>query len=98
VRGERNRDLFLVLRGAVEVRRNGRRVAVSGPGDVLGEVAFLLETSRTADLVAATDDVVVVRIAAEHLTALVERDAATAAPLWLGLAMSLASKFLPGDT
>lgn len=96
-RGERNRDLYLVLRGAVEVRRNGRRLGVHGPGDVVGEVAFLLETSRSADLVAATDDVIVMRIPAEHLTSLAERDAATAAPLWLGLALSLANKLTPAD-
>jgi CRP-like cAMP-binding protein len=91
-RGEAGNDPFLVARGAVEVRRGAVRLAVLGPGELVGEMAFVLEGPRTADLVAATDDVVVVRIDGERLAALVKRDPVTGARIWRGISQALAVK------
>jgi CRP-like cAMP-binding protein len=44
-----------VLEGQVEVRRNGRTLAMLGPGSVLGELSlFLPAASRTATAVASS--------------------------------------------
>ena len=34
----------------VEIQRDGRTVGVGTPGDLVGEMAFLLDTPRTADV------------------------------------------------
>ncbi len=49
------RNMFVVLEGTLEVRVGEELVRVLSPGDVFGEMAFLLEHPRTADVYAATD-------------------------------------------
>jgi hypothetical protein len=49
------RSVFVVLDGAVEVRRDGQPIALLPRGSVFGEVAFLLGIDRTADVVAVTE-------------------------------------------
>lgn len=49
------RSVFVVLDGAVEVRRDGAPIALLPRGSVFGEVAFLLGIDRTADVVAVTE-------------------------------------------
>ncbi|MCB9679559.1 MAG: cyclic nucleotide-binding domain-containing protein [Alphaproteobacteria bacterium] len=52
-----DRDLYVLLEGVVEVRRDGRVVRTMGPGELLGEVAFLGDAgARSASVV--TVDVV----------------------------------------
>lgn len=46
---------YVVLRGEVDIRRQGEQVARLGAGDVLGEVAIVQHRLRTATVVAATD-------------------------------------------
>jgi CRP-like cAMP-binding protein len=51
-------EAFVVVDGSITVRRNGRKVATLGPGDVAGEMALLDDEPRSADLVAAQPSVV----------------------------------------
>lgn len=44
--------LFLLVRGAATVRRNGRRIATLGPGDYFGELALLDGGPRSATVLA----------------------------------------------
>ena len=53
--GQMGREAFVILHGDVSVKRNGRKVATLGAGDVVGEMSLLDKGPRTASVVAATD-------------------------------------------
>lgn len=51
---DRDRTLYIILKGAVEVRKENKLLAKLGAGQFFGEMAFLdyLPTERSADVVA----------------------------------------------
>jgi predicted GNAT family N-acyltransferase len=63
-KGEQGNAMFLILEGAVEVldERGGHRrvLGTLGAGQLFGEAAFLMNTPRSADVVAITDTHLVV--------------------------------------
>ena len=52
--GQRGREFFIVVEGAVSVRRDGRKLADLGPGDWFGEIAILTFKPRTATVTATS--------------------------------------------
>lgn len=68
--GEYGREAFVIVSGRVEVRRDGERIAILGPGDVAGELAVTGAVRRNADLVATTQVDLVVFDAASFRGAL----------------------------
>jgi CRP/FNR family transcriptional regulator, cyclic AMP receptor protein len=52
--GQRGREFFIVVEGAVSVTRNGRKLADLGPGDWFGEIAILTFKPRTATVTATS--------------------------------------------
>lgn len=50
--GSPGSEAFVVVSGSVIVRRNGRKVATLGKGDVAGEMSVIDGETRSADLVA----------------------------------------------
>jgi CRP-like cAMP-binding protein len=46
--GEDGREMFVIVRGRAEVTRDGRVIAERGSGDILGEIALVVEGPRTA--------------------------------------------------
>ena len=56
--GTPGREFVIVSQGTATVRREGRVVAVLGPGDFFGEISLLAGRPRNASIVADTDMVV----------------------------------------
>jgi CRP/FNR family transcriptional regulator, cyclic AMP receptor protein len=52
--GRRGREFFVLVEGAVVVRRGGRKLADLGPGDWFGEIAILTYKPRTATVTATS--------------------------------------------
>jgi CRP-like cAMP-binding protein len=46
--GASGREFIVLIDGAADVRRNGRKLRTLGPGDFLGEIALLTGAPRTA--------------------------------------------------
>ena len=52
--GRHDRDLVVIVEGAAEVRRSGRKIATLGAGDFLGEIALVTARPRTATVTTTT--------------------------------------------
>jgi CRP-like cAMP-binding protein len=52
--GQRGREFFMLVAGAVAVTRSGRKLADLGPGDWFGEIAILTYKPRTATVTATS--------------------------------------------
>ena len=48
IEGKHDRDLIVIVEGAADVRRKGRKIATLHSGDFLGEIALVTEGPRTA--------------------------------------------------
>ena len=89
------RNLFVVLDGTLEVRDgDGSVQAVLQPGDVFGEMAFLLERPRTADVYAATDEARILSLSEAQLKKMIKGDPAIAAQLLLNISKMLCLRLL----
>jgi hypothetical protein len=93
-RGGVARNMFVVLDGTLEVRDGERLIRVLSPGDVFGEMAFLLGRPRSADVYAATDGVRVLSLSEGTLREMIESDPRVAARLLLNIAKILCLRVL----
>jgi len=93
-KGGAARNLFVVLDGTLEVRDADSPLAVFGPGDVFGEMAFLLERPRSKDVYAVTDDVRVLSLSEATLRQLIGSDPSIAAHLLLNISKMLCLRLL----
>lgn len=53
--GRIGNEFFVIVKGTVEVFRDGRLIDTLGPGDFLGEIALIDHRPRTATAVCKTD-------------------------------------------
>ena len=88
--GDGGRAMGFVQRGAVQVEIEGRVVAVLGEGELFGEIAVALDTSRTANVVAVGEDTRVLMLSQTCLERL--KNPADAIQVWKNLARILATK------
>jgi hypothetical protein len=86
-------NMFVVLEGTLEVKVDGELVRVFSPGDVFGEMAFLLERPRAADVYAATDGRIL-SLSQSTLRKAVASDPEVAAQLLLNLSKMLCYRIL----
>lgn len=89
------RNLFVVLDGNLEARDNDRILRVMSAGDVFGEIAFLLERPRTADVFAATD-ARVLSLSESILRELLSKEPDVAGKLLLNISKILAMRLATG--
>ena len=89
------RNMFVVLDGNLEVRDGETLVRILSPGDVFGEMAFLLEQPRAADVYAATD-ARILSLSEGTLRKLIESDPDVAAGLLLNVSKMLCRRILNG--
>ena len=92
-KGGTARNMFVVLEGHLEVRDAGKLVSVFGPGDVFGEMAFLLDRPRTADVYAATE-CRVLSLSEGTLRRSIDSDSKVAAHVILNIAKILCMRIL----
>lgn len=90
------RNIFVVLAGALEVRNHGQLVGMLNPGDVFGEMAFLLEQPRTYDVHAAIESRVL-SLSEGSLRRMIAEDPAVAAKLLLNISKMLCSRLIATD-
>jgi hypothetical protein len=90
------RNMFIVLDGILEVRDGERLLRVLSPGDVFGEIAFLLERPRTADVYAATDGVRILSLSESVIRKMIENDAEVAAHLLINISKILCLRIVQG--
>ena len=90
------RNIFVVLAGTLEVRHHGQLVGVLGPGDVFGEMAFLLEQARTYDVDAAIESRVL-SLSEGSLRKMIADDPVVAAKLLLNISKMLCSRLIKTD-
>lgn len=87
------RNMFVVLEGNLEVRDGDDLIRVLSPGDVFGEMAFLLERPRAADVFAATDGRIL-SLSERTLRKTIGKDPEVAAHLLLNIAKMLCLRVL----
>jgi CRP/FNR family cyclic AMP-dependent transcriptional regulator len=58
--GEHGRQVEVILQGTAVVRRNGRKVAELGRGDVVGEISLVTHRPRNADVVTTSPSTLLV--------------------------------------
>lgn len=87
------RNLFVVLDGTLEVRTHDAIQAVLSPGDVFGEMAFLLERPRTADVYAATE-ARILSLSETQLKKMIKSDPDISAQLLLNISKMLCLRIL----
>lgn len=87
-------NMYVVLSGTLEIRDGERLVSVSGAGDIIGEVAFLLESPRSMDVYAVTDDTRVLSLSERTVKQIIDDDSEAAARLLLNVAKMLCYKLV----
>ena len=92
-RGGGARNLFVVLDGALEVRHDGSQVAVLGPGDVVGDTAFLLHCPRTYDVDVLRDGARLLALSERTLRCLTTQSPMAGSKFFANLAGVLSARF-----
>lgn len=88
--GDGGRSMGFVLQGAVQAQIGGRVVSVLGEGEMFGELAVVLNTTRTATLVAVGDDTRVLMLSQTCIDRL--ENPADLTQVWRNLAQVLATR------
>ena len=53
--GDIDNTFYIIAKGSAEVRKGGNKIEGLREGDCFGEIGFLMETKRTASVVAMSD-------------------------------------------
>lgn len=91
--GHVSRTVYVVLDGTFQITVGSRLVSVAVPGDFFGEIAFLLDAARSAEICAASDGQVVA-LSDRVLQRLIVDEPAIASKVLLNFSRGLARKLL----
>jgi hypothetical protein len=91
-KGLTQREIFVILDGAFEVHDGDRRIALLGPGQVIGEVGFFGTSGRRMASVTAASDGQVLALRRRFIDEIMNSDPACAAEILFGLARVLADR------
>jgi len=91
-----SKTMFVVLSGMVEVYRNNELLTVIPPGGVIGEVAFFLKRPRSANIIAATDDVRLLSLDEPSMSRLLKYEPELANKILTNLCRVLCSRLIGG--
>ena len=83
--GQTGHEAFVIVEGAVTVKRNGRKIASLGPGAIVGELSLLDHGPRTARAECETDCTLFV-VSQRHFLAVLDEVPALAHKLLAALA------------
>ncbi|HET9729996.1 MAG TPA: cyclic nucleotide-binding domain-containing protein [Acidimicrobiia bacterium] len=96
-RGGSAHNIFVVLRGTLEVRSGDQIVGVLSAGDTFGEMAFLLQNPRAFDVDAASD-AEVLSLSEGALRKMISDDAVVAAKLLLNVSKMLCWRLIRAES
>ena len=96
-RGNTAQNLYVVLGGAVEVRDGDDVLALIAPGEVFGEMAFLLGRPRSADVYVVAEGTRVLSLSESSLHRLIADEPEVAAKLLLNVSRMLCWRLAKGD-
>ncbi len=88
--GQGTRTVYLLIEGSAVVRKQGLPIATLAEGEMFGEAALLLESKRSADVVASSESALLVALSERTLHRLIESHSQLAAKFLWNLARSLA--------
>lgn len=88
-KGNTAQNLYVLLDGVVEVRDGDQLLAVITPGEVFGEMAFLLARPRSADVFAVAAGTRVLSLSESALRGLIKDEPSVAAMLLLNISLML---------
>lgn len=90
------RDFFVLIEGSVEIRDNGALLATRGPNALFGEIAFIANRRRTASVIAAAD-CVLLRVMADRMKAMLERNPMVAWKLMEAISRLVCDRYIELD-
>ena len=93
-KGNVAQNMFVVLSGELEVRDGDLPVARLTKGDLMGEVAFLMNIPRSADVYAIADGTSVLSLSESAVRKHFREDPAIAAQMMLNISKILCQKLL----
>jgi extracellular factor (EF) 3-hydroxypalmitic acid methyl ester biosynthesis protein len=92
-KGRRSGGLQVLLEGRVEVRNGETLLSRLEPGEVFGEISFMLGVEASADVIASTD-ISVLEISEATIRRLFKQRPSVAAALYRSLAAELARRLV----
>lgn len=90
-----DKNFGIVNKGALEVSVSPERSLIIGEGEIFGEIAFLLNTPRSADIIAASDETEVILFSLSAVQKIKSQE--DQAVFWRNLARILAQRVLASN-
>ncbi len=86
--------MFLIIEGVLEFQEKGESLGFIGKGGVVGEFAYLVNISRTANIMVASEGAALLAFDKKHMNRLIETHPRIAARCLLNLSRSLCVKLI----